>query len=147
MKTLHGMAFAVLSSLLGLVAAATLHYAHPAPPVLALTAERERLKEELLRMADTPPMVSVHRQWTTLRDYIDIYRNLSLTATDDGEAGLSQSDAASPYFYWRGVLTGPAKDLLLVSRSLQTMAAIRFERLSIEQGQASLFLSLTGGPA
>lgn len=147
MKTLHGMAFALLSSSLGLVAAATLHHVHPTPPLFALMAERERLREDLLQMADTPPMVSVHRQWTALRDYIAIYRDLSLTAANDGEAESGRGDDAGAYFYWRGALSGPVKDLILVSRSLQTMAAVRFERLSVERGQASLFLSIAGGPA
>ena len=146
MKKLHGIVFAAFSLLLGVSTAVVLHKTYPAPPTLALLAEREDLRNSILQQANALPLLAVHQQWKKLKNYIDIYQHLSLTAVDS-EKRLGQDSAADGYFYWQGVLTGPVKDLVLASRALQTMAAVRFERLSVEQGQASLFLSVAGGPA
>lgn len=67
-----------------------------------------------------------------------------MTAVDEGASSTNEANE-NPRPQWRGELSGPVRELILVSRSLQTIAAVRFERLSVEQGQARLFFSLAGG--
>ena len=140
-----GVLLVVLGSVFGMVTALALHRMHPAPPLQDLLAEHRVLQAELLRQEDEllPP---VHEQWQTLKSYVALYQELSLTMVE-GETHASHDHAVAGRGLWRGVLTGPARELILVSRSLQALAMVRFERLSIEQGKARLFLSLTGGPA
>lgn len=140
-----GALLVVLGSVFGMAAALALHRMQPAPPLQDLLAEYQGLQADLLRREDEP-LPPVHEQWEMLKSYVALYQGLSLTMVE-GETHAPQDHAVGGHGLWRGVLTGPARELILVSRSLQTMAMVRFERLSVEQGKARLFLSVTGGPA
>lgn len=145
MKYLSSIAVAAFGLVLGFLAAAAVHNTHPSLPVQDLLAERNKLQADLLQHMDAPAALPMHQQWQKLKQYISLYPQLSL-ASADGEATTAEDEADHSRLRWQGVLAGPTKDIILVSRSLQTIAAVRFERLSIEQGQASLVLSLVGGP-
>ena len=137
-------AFVLSGFVLGLAVAWLVHGLHAAPSLQPLLAERDKLQADFIGRRAAPAVLPLHRQWQKLQNYTALYRQLSLTAVDEGASSTNEANE-NPRPQWRGELSGPVRELILVSRSLQTIAAVRFERLSVEQGQARLFFSLAGG--
>lgn len=108
----------------------------PAPDFAGLLAQRDALAREIAALERLPAAAPVHAHKKTALNYFRIYRGLRV------EFPVRARDKSDDS--WRGRLSGPAPEALAAARFVQTLAPVRFERLSVKAGVASLNFRILG---
>ena len=109
--------------------------------MVALADEKKTLHEEITNLYAMPVSADVRLHWQFVSEWFEKHQNMVMNpvATQPGSITGVYGGV-----WWGGVVSGPAMEVLIAARQLQSVVPIFFDRFSGSKEQASLFFYVLG---
>ncbi len=109
--------------------------------IAELVHEKRTLHAEITNLYAIPVAVDVHSHWQFVFEWFGKHQGMTINPATTEPGSVTDTYGG---VWWGGVVSGPAMEVLIAARQVQSVVPIFFTRFSGSNRQANLFFYVLG---